>query len=96
MDASQATRVNDCYVDHLHIHKFSKEGYLYYFKSDLNAGIFDGLHFVELDDSIGSLTWNIVTIKRTSWFIPGIAADGTKDNSWPVYHQSASRIAGFS
>ena len=58
MDASQATQVNDRYADNLHVHKFSEEGYLYYFKSDLDAGIFDGLRFVELDDSIGSLTWN--------------------------------------
>ena len=55
MDASRATRVDDRYIDNFHVHKFSEEGYLYYFKSDLDAGIFrgifDGLRFVELDDS---------------------------------------------
>ena len=64
MDASQATRVDDCYIDNFHVHEFSEEEYLYYFKSDLDAGIFrgifDGLCFVELDDSIGSLTYFLV------------------------------------
>ena len=82
MNTSQATRVNDHYVDSFHVHEFSEEGYLYYFKSDLDAGmfrgIFHGLRFVELDDTIGSLTYVL-----PGRFIPGIAADGTKDNSWP-------------
>ena len=51
MDASRATRVDDRYIGNFPVHKFSEEGYLYYFKSDLVAGIFDGLRFVELDDS---------------------------------------------
>ena len=40
MEVSQATRVNDRYIDNFHVYKFSEEGYLYYFKSDLDAEIF--------------------------------------------------------
>ena len=69
MHANQVTRVNNSYVDNFHIHEVSEERYLYYVKSDLDAGIFrgifDGLHFVELDDSIRSLTRN----KEKTYFL---------------------------
>ena len=42
MDASQATQVNDRYVDNFHVHEFSDEGYLYYFKSDSTLGYSKG------------------------------------------------------
>ena len=36
------------------------------FKSDLTAGIFDGFRFVELDDSVGSLTYFLVHLSTSS------------------------------
>ena len=41
-NASQANRVNDRYVDNFHVHEFSDEGYLYYFKSDSTLGYSEG------------------------------------------------------
>ena len=58
---SQCIREFHVYTSCLH-----EEGKLYYFKSDLTAGIFNGLCFVELDDSAESLTYFLVYLSTSS------------------------------